>query len=547
MADTVEETQLLNRLDEVDENEKRFFATNESVQTSIRGIEANAETALQNEATAREDKDSELSTAISNEETRALAAEKANAEAITNEETRASGEEEKIRSEFANADSNLKSEILGEATEDYSTLEKVEAAIKAEADTARAAEEANANDINDITKDNGTIDTKVADAKASILGEDVTEDYDTLAKIGAKVIENAGAIATLNGDEEGSVNKKVADAVAKILDDAPESFDTLKEVADWISSDTTGAAKMQSDIAKLNGDETTDGSLAHEAKLREDADNALDKRVTVIENLNIDDTYETKSDASSKYNEIVGTVDTTGLIDTKISEAVAKEVTDRDTAIDTAKAELVDNADTYTTLGKAETMIQSLESTVAQHSSLFDQLSANKQNVLTAGDGISIKGDTISAITYSSLEAAENGTDSSLVTTGEKYTWNNKQDALTYTVTDDDGNTTDKAFDSDALNSIESSIDIFNGFLTFKATSTESAETAAEKAQYLYLQDIDRALKDLVTRVTDLESRVSELESANSQTTSDDSSSDSSSTAAADASVASATVLNMLS
>lgn len=57
---------------------------------------------------------------------------------------------------------------------------------------------------------------------------------------------------------------------------------------------------------------------------------------------------------------------------------------------------------------------------------------SDKQNVLTAGSNITISGDVISAVdtTYSSLPAAEGGTDVSLVTTGEKAVWNGKQDEL---------------------------------------------------------------------------------------------------------------------
>ena len=62
---------------------------------------------------------------------------------------------------------------------------------------------------------------------------------------------------------------------------------------------------------------------------------------------------------------------------------------------------------------------------------------------LVAGDNVTITTDatndkvTISAqdTTYSSKAAASGGTDVSLVTTGEKYTWNNKQNALTRPVT----------------------------------------------------------------------------------------------------------------
>lgn len=55
-------------------------------------------------------------------------------------------------------------------------------------------------------------------------------------------------------------------------------------------------------------------------------------------------------------------------------------------------------------------------------------------NVTVTGDA-SAKTITISATdtTYSSLTASQGGTDVSLVTTGEKYTWNSKQDALSTT------------------------------------------------------------------------------------------------------------------
>ncbi len=57
-----------------------------------------------------------------------------------------------------------------------------------------------------------------------------------------------GSIDTLTGTGDGSIEKTVADAVASIIADADASYDSLKEIADWILSDTTGAAKMQSDI-----------------------------------------------------------------------------------------------------------------------------------------------------------------------------------------------------------------------------------------------------------------------------------------------------------
>ena len=70
---------------------------------------------------------------------------------------------------------------------------------------------------------------------------------------------NAAAITTLNGgaDVAGSVtntaNAAAAAKVAEIVANADADFDTLKEIADWILNDTTGAADMANDIAALQG------------------------------------------------------------------------------------------------------------------------------------------------------------------------------------------------------------------------------------------------------------------------------------------------------
>ena len=50
------------------------------------------------------------------------------------------------------------------------------------------------------------------------------------------------------------VDKFVKDEIAKVVNSAPEAFDTLKEVADWIVNDETGAAAMANEIAQLKQD-----------------------------------------------------------------------------------------------------------------------------------------------------------------------------------------------------------------------------------------------------------------------------------------------------
>lgn len=48
----------------------------------------------------------------------------------------------------------------------------------------------------------------------------------------------------------------ITEEVTKVVAGADADFDTLKEIADWIKSDATGAAKMQTDISKLKDDLT---------------------------------------------------------------------------------------------------------------------------------------------------------------------------------------------------------------------------------------------------------------------------------------------------
>ena len=115
-----------------------------------------------------------------------------------------------------------------------------------------------------------TLDADIATAKAS--GDNAQADVDALeAKVGdvpedktvvqmiadsmyddtavkASIKANTDAITVLNGSGEGSVSKQVSDAVAAIVADAPEAYDTLKEISDWISNHADDAAAMNSQI-----------------------------------------------------------------------------------------------------------------------------------------------------------------------------------------------------------------------------------------------------------------------------------------------------------
>lgn len=62
---------------------------------------------------------------------------------------------------------------------------------------------------------------------------------------------NANAITTLVGTDNGkSVRDIAVEEASKIVDAAPEALDTLKEVADWIQNDESGAAAMAATIGR---------------------------------------------------------------------------------------------------------------------------------------------------------------------------------------------------------------------------------------------------------------------------------------------------------
>ena len=169
-----------------------------------------------------------------------------------------------VDGKITSAVSGAKTELLGDAAEGYNTLGKLEDKIQAEVKRATDAETELDGRLGALESGDNSVGKQIEALENKLVGDAVT-----LKTFGA--VEDK--IDIINGTGEGSIHKAAADAVAKVVADAPESFDTLKEVADWIANDTTGAAKMQSDIAKLQGDKDVEGSVA----------NSIDKAVNALD------------------------------------------------------------------------------------------------------------------------------------------------------------------------------------------------------------------------------------------------------------------------
>ena len=104
-----------------------------------------------------------------------------------------------------------------------------------------------------LTADLGSLASKNEVAKTDLAAA-LASELDAKA-LASDLTTVSGKVTTLIGNETGddakSARNIAAEEVAKVVAEAPASFDTLKEIADWIQSDTTGAAKMANDIDAL--------------------------------------------------------------------------------------------------------------------------------------------------------------------------------------------------------------------------------------------------------------------------------------------------------
>jgi hypothetical protein len=137
--------------------------------------------------------------------------------------------------------SQVASDLAAYQTSNDAAVAANATAISNEASRAAGAEDAINAKIGTVAAGK-TVVEMIADAQDAAT-------YDDTA-LAARVSANEGDLTTLKAgaSTEGSVAYQIAQVVAG----ADASFDTLKEIADWIMSDTTGAAKMASDINSLS-------------------------------------------------------------------------------------------------------------------------------------------------------------------------------------------------------------------------------------------------------------------------------------------------------
>lgn len=142
------------------------------------------------------------------------------------------------------------------------------------------------------------VQNELSDFSGSDIDEDVVKNI---------VITETSALSEtikilIDSDSGKSARSIAAEEVAKVVANADADFDTLKEIADWIQNDTTGAAKMANDIEYLKK-----------------ADSALTQSINTV------NTYiDTVSDSVSAFSAHVASAYTTK-IEAEEYARVAKE------------------------------------------------------------------------------------------------------------------------------------------------------------------------------------------------------------------------------
>ena len=167
---------------------------------------------------------------------------------------------------------NKAKEVLGDTNDGASamTVHGAHAAVKALADGAVKNNAGAIAVLNDGVDKAGSVAHTAKAASDAAIADLVNN---------GQVKTNTQAINTLIGSTEGDSTKSVrviaAEEVLKVVDGAPEAMNTLKEVADWIANDQTGAAGMAANIEKnrlaieaiytpANGDAAASGVLITE-------------------------------------------------------------------------------------------------------------------------------------------------------------------------------------------------------------------------------------------------------------------------------------------
>lgn len=228
-------------------------------------------------------------------------------------------------------------------------------ALTAETQRAKKAEEANSTAIDIETQARKTadealqkaLDAEITRAKAAEGGADIsaeatarqTADEALQKKLDTETAERKAADTTASEAIDAlnaTLSKRIDDRIAEVVAGAPEAYDTLKEISDWISNDETSAAAMSSKISDnanaISGEVTRATTAENTLQSNIDAETTRAKKAEeAATKATADETL--RAEAAEKVN----------------ADAISQEVTDRKAADKT----ITDNIDAEVTRAKA--------------------------------------------------------------------------------------------------------------------------------------------------------------------------------------------------
>lgn len=241
-------------------------------------------------------------------------------------------------------DNNLTEALRVEAEARISEDTNINDALKTEAETRAKNNQELSNKLDNeirartdfMSNMSDEFDKKIEDEASSRQSEDV--------KIDNRLKEIESHVPNTSEGYTFATTKNVADAIASVINGADESFDTLKEIAEWISSDEAGNAAAAERIMKLE----------NETNRQKKADTYLQNLLEIETNNRIQNVKDVENRlASTIEQEAKNNEDLKNTLNDNIS-ALDKKITDEITTLNTiAEAKLKEFNNNSNTADKA--------------------------------------------------------------------------------------------------------------------------------------------------------------------------------------------------
>ena len=218
-------------------------------------------------------------------------------------------------------DAQQSEDIENEGEERKSADEQIDQRLSALEEQSGSSSELKEN-FDEFTGSTYPADKEALEAKDSELAEKDAELETAIAEKAnaADVEELQNAMETLNGEGEGSIKKIAEDAavaeVAKVVAEAPEDLDTLKEVADYIASDKTKASEIETKLSDH------DSAIEELGAKDEELQSAISEKANASD---LEDEISRAKEAEQALDEKVNSKADNDALDAEIARAMTKE------------------------------------------------------------------------------------------------------------------------------------------------------------------------------------------------------------------------------